>query len=272
MHRIRRLNPATKLLVLAASCIINSTPIASAQSPPKPLAFEVATIKPNNTAGGWRLNATPTGYTGMNISLRKLVQEAYGVFDDKLLTGGPPWFDSDKFDLEAKFDAAEIPDVKNLTDKQRAVMLQPLLADRFKLKLHHETKEFPVYNIVLAKSGQKFQETKTEDITHTLSDVDCLVRRSGKDHMSLQGCQISDLANILRYPVGRTVIDKTGLTARYDLNLRWTPDSASPSTTPDSYDPSIFTALQEQLGLKLEPAKAPLDTIVIDHAEHPSEN
>ncbi len=99
-------------------------------------------------------------------------------------------------------------------------MLRTTLSPPHELKSHHETKEFPVYNIVLAKSGQKFHETKPEDITYTLSEVDCLVRSSGKDHMSLQGCQISNLANILRYLVGRTVIDKTGLTGRYDLNLR----------------------------------------------------
>jgi len=252
----------------------NAPAQATAVPPPavtKPLTFEVATIKPNKTAGGWRMQPTPDGYTAMNVSLRHMVQEAYGVYDDKLLSGGPAWIDRDKFDLEAKFDAAAIPGAKNLTYRQRADMLQPLLTDRFHLKVHHESKEFPVYNLVIAKGGLKLQQSKPENIYQGLSGPSCLFRRSRSGYIQVEGCMPKDLEDQLRYATGRTVIDKTGLTTRYDFALRWTPED-TPVDSPNASGPSIFTAVQEQLGLKLEPSTAPLDVLVIDHVEPPTPN
>jgi uncharacterized protein (TIGR03435 family) len=194
-----------------------------------------------------------------------LVHEAYGLFDAKLISGGPAWIDRDKFDLEAKFDAASAPDAK-LTYRQRADMLQPLLADRFKLKFHHETKQFPVFDLVIAKGGPKLQPSPPEHLTvKGVGGGTCLISRGG-----FEGCDVDKLIGTLRYASGRTVIDKTGLTGRYDFSLHWSPEN----TPPDSPNagPSVFTAVQEQLGLKLEPATAPLDVLVIDSAEKPSED
>jgi uncharacterized protein (TIGR03435 family) len=204
----------------------------------------------------------------MDISLFKLVGEAYGIFDPKLITGGPPWIDRDKFDLEAKFDTANIPDARNLTYRQRADMLQPLLADRFHLKVHLETKDFPVYNLVLSKDGPKFKQTKQETIDGNGVGITCTYLRGG----GVKGCSMANLAQTLRYSAGRTVIDKTGLKGLYDYSELTYSTEDTPANSPAAAYPSIFTALQEQLGLKLEPSTAPLSILVIDSAEKPTPN
>ncbi len=243
-------------------------PAGAAKAP----GFEVATIKPNpRTDGAWRLQPTPDGYTGLDVSLRELVGEAYGIYDGRLLTGGPPWIDRERFDLEAKFDAAEVPDAKTLSFRQRADMLRALLEARFRLKVHRESKDFPVYHLVLGKSGPKLSETRPEDVYQGVSGANCLFRRSRPGYIQAQGCAPKDLEDLLRGASGRTVLDKTGMAGRYDFELRWAPENAA-ADSPEASAPSIFTALQEQLGLRLEPASAALSVLVIDAAERPSEN
>jgi uncharacterized protein (TIGR03435 family) len=262
-------------LTLVAGCIALLASAALAQPPAsptpaaaQPLTFDVVTIKPHGQGAGWRLQPTPDGYTAANVSLLKLVQEAYGIFDPKLITGGPSWIDKDKFDLEAKFDPSEIPNAKDLTYRQRADMLRPLLADRFHLKVHFETKDFPAYNLVIAKGGLKFQQTKQDTIDGKGIGITCTHLRGG----AVEGCSMANLADSLRYPTGRTVIDKTGLTGLYDYpTLVYSTDN-TPANSPAAAYPSIFTAVQEQLGLKLEPSTAPLDILVIDSAEPPTPN
>jgi uncharacterized protein (TIGR03435 family) len=255
------------LLLLTATLALSPALAQTAPSTTPPIPFEAATITPDKDARGWNLFATPDGYIGEGVSLRQLIHEAYGVYDDKLLIGGPSWIDSAKFDLVAKFNAADIPNAKALTFRQRAAMLQPLLADRFQLKLHHESKPFPVFNLVVARSGPKLQPIKPEDLQHG-----CLVTRSQAGIWSSQACPVSSLLALLRANTGRTVLDQTGLPGLYNIDLHWTPGNAPPSAATDTSGPSIFTAVQEQLGLKLEPATAPLDILVIDSAQSPSDN
>jgi uncharacterized protein (TIGR03435 family) len=155
-------------------------------------------------------------------------------------------------------------------------MLQSLLADRFKLKPHHETKQAPAYVLVLAKNGAKMKKEPDDTTTeYTHSD---------RTYITYHAAPINDLAARLTFLMGRPVLDKTGLTGKYDIALQWMPDSGQASMPgpdsgqqgnappPDSSGPSIFTALQEQLGLKLESITAPVEHIVIDHVERPSEN
>jgi uncharacterized protein (TIGR03435 family) len=152
-------------------------------------------------------------------------------------------------------------------------MLKPLLADRFHLKLHHETQEFPVYNLVVAKGGPKLKQTKPEDIHNFgIQGQTCLITHSQWGVMASQSCTVASILDLLRANTGRTVIDKTGLTGLYDIELNWTPENVSATTAQDDTGPSIYTAVQEQLGLKLEPSTAPLDILVVDSAEPPSEN
>jgi uncharacterized protein (TIGR03435 family) len=268
---------ARKTLLLLVAAVLTQAAIAQQAGVPavaaasKVPAFEVATIKPTaRTDGSWRLQPTPDGYTGMDISLRTLVGEAYGIYDIARITGGPSWVDRDKFDLEAKFDPAEIPGASHLTFRQRADMLRPLLAERFGLKVHWETKEFPVYDLVIAKGGSKLLAPMPEDILHR-GAATCLFGASRKGYIRVQGCVPKDLEDQLRFATGRTVIDKTGITTRSNFELRWTPDD-TPADPPEDSGPSIFTAVQEQPGLKLAPAVAPLDILVIDAAAKPSEN
>jgi uncharacterized protein (TIGR03435 family) len=150
-------------------------------------------------------------------------------------------------------------------------MMQRLLADKFKLAVHNETRELPVYALVLAKGGMKFQAAK---------DPNSGVRSSGRTgQLKGQGVTMADLAKALtrtlQTELGRVVIDQTNLTGKYDLTLKWTPSMGSPpmlNGQPDTSAPDIFTAVQEQLGLKLESTKAPVPVLVVDHAELPSEN
>ncbi len=274
-HATRKLNCASSILLVAGCIALLASAALAQQAAPaptttKPLTFDVATIKPTATTDFWRLLPTPDGYTATNVSLFKLIGEAYGIVDPKLISGGPPWIDRDKFDLEAKFDAASVPGAQNLTHAQRAAMLQPLLADRFHLKLHHETKALPVFNLVAAKGGPKMQPTPGAPADDMISST-CQYTR-GPGYAQAARCSMKNLVDALRDITGRTVIDKTGLTGLFNYTLRWTPDNAPASATSDTSAPDIFTADQEQLGLKLEPSTAPLDVLVIDSAEPPTPN
>ena len=275
-HAAFKLNCAGRLLLVAAVTTVFAIPPAFAQTAAlvptstQPLTFEVATIKPTATTNFWRLLPTPDGYTATNVSLFKLIGEAYGIVDPRLISGGPPWIDRDKFDLEAKFDAAYVPGAQNFTHAQRAAMLQPLLADRFQLKLHHETKALPVFNLVAAKGGPKMRPTPGAPADDMISST-CQYTR-GPGYAQAARCSMKNVVDALRDITGRTVIDKTGLTGLFNYTLRWTPDNAPASATSDTFASDIFTAVQEQLGLKLEPSTAPLDVLVIDSAEMPTPN
>ena len=260
---------------IAASLFIAIAPLTLAQSATpapdaKPLAFEVVTIKPSN-ALGWNLYPTADGYHGMGVSLRQLVKEAYGVYDDKRIIGGQDWIDKDKFDLEARFDPAIVPNAKNLTFRQRADMLRAILTDRFQIKTHFVTKDFPSYDLVVAKATPKFTETSPDQITQSVWGSACLRKAGGRGTELMVGCTVGELAGALSGPTGRTVIDKTSISGRYSFELRYTPDN-TPADSPLAGGPSIFTAIQEQLGLKLVPSTAPLDVLIVDSVQKPSDN
>jgi uncharacterized protein (TIGR03435 family) len=256
---MRTINAALAVSLLVATSQVSGqtgAPPPSSAPAAKPLTFEVVTIKPDNISRGWRLQPTSDGFTGTNISLYKLVQEAYGFPDPKLILGGPDWIDKDKFDLAYR---------------QRADMLRAVLADRFQLKIHFEKQDFPVFNLVVAKSGPKMPEWKPGDPANEDNPAGCLFRRSGAGLVEAENCPAQALLLQLRYITGHPVLDKTGLTGNYHLVLRWAPEN-TPADSPLASRPSIFTAVQEQLGLKLEPSTAPLDVLVIDSAQKPSEN
>ncbi len=276
--RMRRGLRSLLFLASATICVAGST--TQAQTPAIParvFAYDVASIRPSkSTDGKWRANFTRDGYQAKNAHLQVVIRDAYGLYDDKLWSGGPDWLDKENFDIDAKFDAAE---VGKPTQKEKQAMLQKLLADRFGLVVHHQMKEFPVYALAVAKKGPKLQETKPEDVQRSRIDgrpICVHTRGNGRDDFALQGCTMSDLAFTLTTTgsadLGRTVVDQTGLTERYTLGLHWEPDAAPDTGTLESSGPPLFTALQEQLGLQLKSTKAMLDTIVIDHIEQPSEN
>jgi uncharacterized protein (TIGR03435 family) len=196
-----------------------------------------------------------------NFRLGDLITYAYDIKDYELF-GEPHWADIDRYNISAKG-----PDGSSLTRNVARPMMQALLADRFHLKLHTEMKEMAVYALVVAKGGPKFRES--------LPGAQQLLtlQSKGKAAMMLTVTR-GDMAQLAgqfskRNGVDRPTVDKTGLTGTYDYKLEWGDDTAAGA---DSGVTSVFTAFQEQLGLKLEPTKAPVEVLMVDHAEKPSEN
>ncbi len=189
-------------------------------------------------------------------------------------------------------DGSVVEELRKLSDDQRETetrrMLQALLADRFQLKLHSDTKQLAVYALVLAKNGPKLQAAISGDTyPNGFKGPDggggpgMIFMEGNGGPVTGQGVPIADLVRLLSQQLGRTVVDKTGLTGKYDFKLKWTPDEnqgppgppgADNAPPPDSSGPSIFTAVQEQLGLKLESQKGAVKILVVDHGEKPSEN
>jgi uncharacterized protein (TIGR03435 family) len=203
------------------------------------------------------------------------MQQAYGIRDFQIV-GGPAWLGTERYDITAKpEDAANQEQVK--------LMVQALLADRFKLEFHRETKELPTYALVVGKGGpklKKYVETDGDSSGSGGGGRGGMMRMMGRGHFEANGVPVSALANQLAQALGRSVIDKTELTGNYDFKLDWTPDENQPGIGPagDNHAPapadgaSIFAAVQEQLGLKLEGSKGPVEILIVDRAEKASEN
>jgi uncharacterized protein (TIGR03435 family) len=272
------------------SVALGGEPQPDATSDVKVPVFDVVSVKPNKSGSGMvRVMGKPDGYAATNVSLKELIQSAYGIRED-LISGAPNWADSARFDIDAKVAGSDVETLKKLTPEQRRLILRPLLAERFKLQTHTETKQLPVYELVLAKDGSKLKEATAGDTYATgIKGPDGVTRggmiRVGPGQLTAQAIPMTSLANILSFQLQRTVLNKTDLSGKYDVELNWTPDQGaepmfkgpdsgqhSSDTAQDSSGPTIFTALQEQLGLKLRSARGPVDTIVIDHVEMPSEN
>jgi uncharacterized protein (TIGR03435 family) len=273
---------AVFVVILASSTATaqsGSTPIQITSPAVKTPVYEVASVRENtNPNPRWNMSFTPDGVHATDVTLMWALHEAYGILDDELWSGGPGWINQKRFDIDAKFDITQYP---NLTRQERMEMLQQLLADRFKLVVHHEAKEFPLYALVIAKDGPNVAETKPEDLrTNPVYGVMCTNKAGHRGHMEMSGCTLAQFAGNLsgyaRNDLGRRVIDETGLTGHYTIALTWSPVDTNPASTEvsatDASGGSIFTAVKEQLGLELKPINGPLDTIVIDHVEMPSEN
>jgi bla regulator protein blaR1 len=312
------------MLSIAAALGALAAPFAGAQAPqttaPAP-AFEVASIKPNNSGDGRvMLGNQPGRFTATNVTLRMLIRNAYQLQDFQI-SGGPGWLNSDHYDIVAKIDSA----VQEQINASRGagvgpaavpgqgptplqLMLRSLLAERFKLVTHMEMKDSPIYALVVARSDGRLGPQLTK------SDTDCAAMlaaargrgpgampppgppqpgermpcgiRIGPGNMAIGGATLAQVANSLGMFVGRIVVDRTALAGAYDANLTWTPDQmpqrapGTPGDQPirvngvdvDPNGPSIFTAVQEQLGLKLDSQRGPVETLVIDRAEKPVEN
>jgi uncharacterized protein (TIGR03435 family) len=271
---------AATALILACPLALAQQPLAQPPSAPsgKRVAFSIVSIKRHgNAPGGGKEGCYVDGCHFVDRPLIAFIMVAYNLSLQPII-GDPLPGDSNRFDLDAKIDPADLPPTP-LSSRQLGEMLQPVLADRFQLRVHHETRTRPVYNIVLAKGGLKMKELAPSAAAAPGSPASptgtppgsCYHTSVGNGLRVERDCTMNDVRNILEGPSGRYLIDKTGLAGRYDFELHWTPDN----TPPDSAlagGPSIFTAVQEQLGLKLESASAPVDVLVIDSAQRPSEN
>lgn len=245
--------------------------IASRAQGSLPPTFDVASIRPMNYAEGARTHISNPSRTSefkaVNVSLQDLVEVAYSIPETQMLSG-PAWTSTDKFDLEAKSDAKFNEQLAALSAEQgkeaKRQMLQALLADRFRLAAHAEKREMPMFAMVIAKGGSKLVET-SESGTGLSGGRGQISIKGGTDTLAV-------LAFELSWRLGRPVIDQTGLKGRYELTLNWTEDDGALPGANTSNGPSLFTAIQEQLGLRLEATKGPVPVLVIDHAERPSEN
>jgi uncharacterized protein (TIGR03435 family) len=272
---------ARVLLILFG--LLSAMPSAAApqtENPsPHPPAYDVASIKPGKSGDGSTLLFRLDGFTAKGMTLKSLMKEAYGIEDDQI-SGAPKWVNSETYDIEAKVDGADSAELERLSEDQRHLMFQSFLMERFKLKVHWETKELPILALVVAKGGPKLQQAKPGDTyPNGIKGLDgkagghAGMMMWGRGRLTGQGIPIASMVPPLTQQLGRIVQDKTGLTGKYDVELRWT-DDTGPDTRPasDPAAPSIFTAIQEQLGLKLDSQKAPVEVLVIDHVDAPSAN
>jgi uncharacterized protein (TIGR03435 family) len=226
-----------------------------------PQAFEVAPIKPASPDATERgITQRPGGrLSTSNATLKQLVYLAYRVMPFQV-SGGPDWVGSDGFNIEAKPADAKTDLV------QFRQMIKTLLADRFQLKFHMETKQLPVYELVVSKRGAKLTEDKSENREVGMTNL--------RGEMQGDKATMPMLASSLSRTLQRQVLDETGLKGAYTFKLQYSPDPkpGDESPAPPSDGASIFTALQEQLGLSLKPTKGPVEVLVIDYAEKPSAN
>jgi uncharacterized protein (TIGR03435 family) len=234
-----------------------------AQSP----AFEAASVKVSSPGEQVRMRREPGRITISNFSLRAMVRYAYDVQETQIL-GGPAWFDSERWDIAATAG-------REITEDERRRMLQTLLNDRFRMTIRHDSKELPVYALVVAKNGSKLTPGKAGNPER----VEMGVSGAGLHQMRGQSVPLSTMAKVLSGPSGRIVIDRTGLAGSFDYQLEWVPDPANMpminGAKPDGSKldgPSIFTAVQEELGLRLEATKGPVEILVIESAEKATEN
>jgi len=279
----------------------------SAQTPGVRPSFEVASVKPNNSNSTNSSTSFNRGrFVATNVTVKLLLMSAYRVQDFQII-GGPGWIGSDAFDIEAKPEEGAVPQQQGPRDPTAidpmSLMVQSLLEDRFELKLHRETRELPVYILSIGKDGPKFkavdpaQQTDAPPGARGVGGVGRVPPpaslpvgnmgssvNNGRGEMSAHAVPIARLVNFLAQQLRRPVVDKTDLRDLYDFRVEWTRDQnvgAAPQTaggaptpaTPDAPSgPSMFTALQEQLGLKLDSGKAPVEVIVIDSVQKPREN
>jgi uncharacterized protein (TIGR03435 family) len=233
--------------------------------------FAVASVRENKT--GQRSSSfgfTADGFSMTNVSLTRLVMFAFRLKSSKFISGLPGWADSVRFDIAAKMDEDQVATLKKLpiaeAMEDRYIMLQQMIFERFNFKIHHVQKEFPAYALVVEKGGAKLQEPNGQNNQHSST-------RDGD--LFLKASPLNILAASLSNYLDREVVDQTGLTGRYDISLKWAPRASldQPDTATVDYGPSIFTAVREQLGLRLvstHPTEA--DTIIVDGIEMPSEN
>jgi uncharacterized protein (TIGR03435 family) len=244
-------------VLLHAGIVTVLTCCAWAQTP----AFEVVSIKTNNSGSEGDSSKSHDGvFTGTNLSLKWLITRSYGVRNYQVV--GPDWLENARFDIAAKPPAG--PD----EEKQVRAMLQNMLAERFQLTLHRDSRVFPVYGLVVAKGGPKM--TAVEDAGKQST-------HGHKGQLAAKQLSMARLAEQLGREMDRPVVDMTELKGVFDFTLKWTPEEAQAAKEETKADvetfPPLLTALQEQLGLKLEPKKAPIEVLVIDRIERvPTEN
>lgn len=251
-------------------------------------AFEAVSVRMNRSgADGQSMRLLPGGRVVVaNSLLRPLIETAYAVLPQQLV-GGPAWLDSDRFDIEARASENLPGSVPGGPPGRAQLMLQRLLAERFSLSVHHESRELPIYELIVARAGgrlgPRINKAKTDCVplmaAYGRGEAPLPPRSecgmSGRPgNVSARGAMIAMFVSALTARTDRLVVDRTGLAGGYDFDLEFAPEagSAADVSVPAGDGVSLFTALEEQLGLKLRPARGPVDVVVIDRVQHPTEN
>ena len=255
------------IVALLAVVGILTFPTIRAQSEAASLSsFEVATIKPGNSDRGFGVQVQGRRLTTVNTTVSEIMAFAWSIHP-RQITGGPAWMENDRYDLLAETGTEPKPDIR--------AMVQKLLADRFHLEYHRGTKELSVYQIVPGKSGPKLADKAGDQNANPTFGISAL------GTMQVNNGKISDFAGWMqRYVLDRPVVDRTGITGRFTFLLKWAADDSQFGGFPgglrpadDSANrPNLYDAMQQQLRLKLEATKAPVEVLVIDHVEKPSDN
>lgn len=318
---------AIAVLMVASGAVAHTQtllPVAGSQTAreqltlPKPgetlPSFEVATVKPAADSPGMMTRFMPDGFMTQNVELRMVIREAFGATSDAQIVGGAESLLDRPFDINAKADADLAAALKKMPredrNRQMRLMLQALLVERFHLKTHIETKEMPVYALVVAKGGPKLKESVPPPPPPAAGDAGSggqpampappapdkplpkqlppgsMMMRMSSNHVEATA-SAGTIDGIAKFLVnqpdtgGKQIVDRTGLTGKYDWSLDWTPlgmgmvtkgaDNGTAANA-DADAPGLFTALEEQLGLKLVPDRGPVEVVVIDHIEAPSAN
>jgi len=261
--------------LLAVMTLVLTAPMfgQGAQVPDlKAAAYDVVTVKPHKPGdGSTSISIDDDIYRASNVSLKMLIRYAYDLKTEDQITVTESWAGANRYDVQAKIDPETMAAMKGLKDEERdkigQAMMQAMLAERFHLKVHHETKELPIYALVVAKSGLKLKTSSPEN------EKDGSMN-SNNQHLTATGIGMDGLSGYLSQRLHRMVQDKTGLTGKYDFTLEWAPDEAageaSAAAAGASPLPSLMTAVEEQLGLRLETAKGPVDLVVVEGAELPT--
>lgn len=248
------------------------------------LSFEVASIREHREGSEWRMQFTPDGFIATDVTLEQLIEQAYNIYQKGRISGGPSWIRSTKFDVIAKMGTAEAQQFERYSLNQRRAMLQTLLKNRFRLRVHSTVKQLRAYALVVAKNGPKLDLTSPSHIYRSqIKGINGLVTESAPGLVRVQDFTMKGFSRLLYQVAGLRVINRTGLTGRYDFTLRWRPEEnrttsgldsgdnpGNPAPSSDFPRPPIFSAVKEQLGLKLNPIKYPLNVIVIDSAQKPA--
>ena len=249
------------------------------------LTYDVVSIRPYKSGDGMvRVMNNVDSYSGSNVTLEMLIQMAYDLKTESLISGLPGWATSSHWDISAKMDADTVAAVKKMSREERTVqgqqMMQALLAERFHMKVHHETREMQTYTLSVARSGLKIKEADPNNpYANGLKGLDGQshpgMMMMGDGKVTAQAITMPVLVRLLSNVTHKQVVDNTGLKGKYDIVLEWQPEDEPVDHTdgsPATPKPSLATALQEQVGLRLDSVKAPVDTIVVDHIEMPTEN
>jgi uncharacterized protein (TIGR03435 family) len=260
--------------IVVAALLISVSGISAQTAAPRPKfdAFDVATIKPvdpDAKAGRYIIMQGTNRFVEKAYTLKLLIAAAYDL-NPRTISGGPGWMESDHYDI-----VAVTPGEVRPSHDEQMLMLRNLLTDRFKLAFHREQKVFSIYELTVAKNGPKLKASAAppDEPPALISTV-----YPQRIVMPARNATMSDLARLMQRAIlDRPVVDKTGLTGRYDFDLEWAPDETQfggevPVAPADAPSPPLFAAMQQQLGLKLEATRGPVAALVVDKAERPSAN